>query len=95
MEMMVNRRYPLGRLKMELMERFHRLQKDVKTQNGGGFGRTTVEADMDRMELERQFLVQFVNMKVRRAHFPEQTFDVFALARVPPRGQHFSGSSDL
>lgn len=61
-DMMVGREFPLGRLKMELMERFHRTQKDAKTQNGGGGGRaTTVE---DKMDLQRLFLLQYIQMKV-------------------------------
>jgi hypothetical protein len=61
-DMMVGRQYPLGRLKMELMERFHRIQKDARTQNGGGGGR--VLAGEDKMDLQRLFLLQYIQMMV-------------------------------
>jgi hypothetical protein len=52
--------YHLGALKNERLERAHRTQKDMNTQNGGGAG----SKGEDKMDLSRQFLMQFIRMRV-------------------------------
>jgi hypothetical protein len=61
-DMMVDRHYPLGRLKMELMERFYRTQKGCKSSNGRGSGRAV--AGKDKMDFQRLFLLQYIQIKV-------------------------------
>lgn len=69
-EMMVGKRFhtpsqpkafPLGKLKNERLERYHREAKDMNTRNGGGAGST----GEDKMDLARQFHNQFVGYWVR------------------------------
>lgn len=50
------RTYHMGDTKQERMERWHRVQKDVNSQNGGGAGSN----GEDKMDIWRQFFNQYV-----------------------------------
>ena len=59
----LGRKYPIGRMKNELIERWHRLMKDIKSNNGGSHAPGTQEAE-DPLGLLRQFLVQYCRFKI-------------------------------
>ena len=56
---MLGRKYPLGRMKQELMERWHRAMKDVADNFGGGINIQDQDGLKDRLGFFRQFKRQY------------------------------------